>query len=60
MTVGANILVILALFFFWVMSPMAIHYNPNEPDWEALLSNEDSKSDVSNSNQSEKRMHWGE
>ena len=62
MTVGANILVILALLFCWaIMGPMALYYDhTNQPHWEALLGNEDSKSEDSNSNQREKRMHWGE
>mgnify|MGYP000632710714 CR=1 FL=1 len=57
MTIGANILVILWILFCWTILSLDSRY---EIEWGALLGNEDSKSDDSDSNPREKRMHGGE
>ncbi len=54
MTVGANILVILWILFCWTILALD---SRSDIEWGGLSGDEDSKSDDSDSNPIEKRMH---
>ena len=62
MTVGANVIVIFWILFCCTIISYDSCTSANESSLggKAPISDEDSKSDGSDSNPKEKRMHWGE